>query len=126
MNSDALNQIDSPKGGSISKKSSAEEQTLETNDEVAAVAAAASAKSNEVETSEECADSEKANAALGNDSHLFIEDAIKELLKARRILRCSYVYGYYLDTFGHQKFIFEFIQTEFEECTENLSQIIAR
>jgi hypothetical protein len=58
--------------------------------------------------------------------HLFIEDAIRELLKARRILRCSYVYGYYLDTFGHQKFIFEFIQTEFEECTENLSQIIAR
>jgi hypothetical protein len=58
--------------------------------------------------------------------HLFIEDAIKELLKARRILRCSYVCGYYLDTFGHQKFIFEFIQTEFEECTENLSQIIAR
>jgi len=60
------------------------------------------------------------------NEHLFIEDAIKELLKARRILRCSYVYGYYLDTFGHQKFIFEFIQTEFEECTENLSQIIAR
>jgi hypothetical protein len=26
----------------------------------------------------------------------------------------------------HKKFIFEFIQTEFEECTENLSQIIAR
>lgn len=60
------------------------------------------------------------------DSHLFIEEAIRELLKARRILRCSYVYGYYLDTFGHKKFIFEFVQTEFEECTENLSQIIAR
>ncbi len=61
-----------------------------------------------------------------NDSHLFIEEAIKELLKARRILRCSYVYGYFLDTFGHRKFIFEYIQTEYEECTENLSQIIAR
>ena len=61
-----------------------------------------------------------------NDSHVFIEKAIKELLKARRILRWSYVYGYYLDTFGHKKFIFEFIQTEFEESTENLSQIIAR
>jgi hypothetical protein len=61
-----------------------------------------------------------------NQSHLFIEEAIKELLKARKILRCSYVYGYYLETFGHKKFIFEFIQTEFEESTENLSQIIAR
>ena len=61
-----------------------------------------------------------------NQSHLFIEEAIRELLKARKILRCSYVYGYYLETFGHKKFIFEFIQTEFEESTENLSQIIAR
>lgn len=60
--------------------------------------------------------------------HQFIEDAIRELLKARRILRCSYVYGYYLETtYGpHKKFIFEFVQTEFEECTENLSQCIAR
>jgi hypothetical protein len=66
------------------------------------------------------------NYSISQESHLFIEEAIKELLKARKILRCSYVYGYYLDTFGHRKFIFEFIQTEFEECTENLSQIIAR
>lgn len=59
-------------------------------------------------------------------SNLFIEEAIRELLKARSILRCSYVYGYYLDQYGHKKFIFEYIQTEFEESTENLSQIIAR
>ncbi|RNA41923.1 ankyrin repeat and IBR domain-containing 1-like, partial [Brachionus plicatilis] len=61
-----------------------------------------------------------------SESHLFIEEAIRELLRSRRILQCSYAYGYYLDSFGHKKFIFEFIQTEFEECTENLSQIIAR
>ena len=66
------------------------------------------------------------NNSISQESHLFIEEAIRELLKARKILRCSYVYGFYLDTFGHRKFIFEFIQTEFEECTENLSQIIAR
>lgn len=73
-------------------------------------------------------DSSQGSQALNTnaESHLFIEEAIKELLKARKILRCSYVYGYYLDTFGHKKFIFEFIQTEFEESTENLSQIIAR
>lgn len=60
------------------------------------------------------------------DWYQFIEDAIKELVKTRRILQCSYVYGYYLDHFGHRKFIFEYIQTEYEESTENLSQIIAR
>jgi len=32
----------------------------------------------------------------------------------------------YLDPYGHKKFIFEYIQTELEECTENLSQIVAR
>ncbi|CAF1191870.1 unnamed protein product [Adineta steineri] len=56
----------------------------------------------------------------------FIDDAVNELLRARRVLRCSYVYGYYLENSGHKKMIFEFIQTEFEECTETLSQIIAR
>ncbi len=62
-----------------------------------------------------------------NDDQLFIEDAIKELLKSRKILRASYVYGFYLDpSFSLKKFIFELIQTEFEECTEYLSQIIAR
>ena len=61
-----------------------------------------------------------------HDWYQFIEDAIKELVKTRRILQCSYVYGYYLDHFGHRKFIFEYIQTEYEESTENLSQIIAR
>lgn len=67
-----------------------------------------------------------ADEGLEKNQHLFIEEAIRELLKARKILRCSYVYGYYLDQFGHKKFIFEYIQTEFEESTENLSQIIAR
>ena len=76
-----------------------------------------------VSQSEESSSNNNKNSA---DAHVFIEDAIKELLKSRRILRCSYVYGYFLDTFGHKKFIFEYIQTEFEEFTENLSQIIAR
>ena len=33
---------------------------------------------------------------------------------------------FFLDQYGHKKFIFEYIQTELEECTENLSQIVAR
>ena len=62
-----------------------------------------------------------------NKDDLFIEDAIKELIKSRRILRSSYVFGYYLDAaMTHKKFTFEYIQTHFEVCTENLSQIIAR
>jgi hypothetical protein len=54
------------------------------------------------------------NKTRNSEPHFFIEEAIRELLRSRRILRCSYVYGYYLDTFGHKKFIFELIQTEFE------------
>lgn len=65
------------------------------------------------------------NADIVKKDDLFIEDAIKELLKSRRILRSSYVFGYYLDNIN-KRFAFEFIQTEFEECTEDLSQIIAR
>ncbi len=68
----------------------------------------------------------KINKSSSDEPHFFIEEAIRELLRSRRILGCSYVYGFYLDTFGHKKFIFELIQTEFEECTENLSQVIAR
>ncbi|XP_014667038.1 PREDICTED: uncharacterized protein LOC106808723 [Priapulus caudatus] len=56
----------------------------------------------------------------------FIEDAIQELLKARRVLRASYVYGYYLEDHGYNKTIFEFMQTELEEVMESLSQMIAR
>jgi hypothetical protein len=69
---------------------------------------------------ESAKDTEETSLVIGgkrtrsDEPHFFIEEAIKELLKSRRILRCSYVYGYYLDTFGHKKFIFELIQTEFE------------
>ena len=40
----------------------------------------------------------------------FIQDAITQLLKARHVLKCSYVYGYYLDETGYKKPIFEFMQ----------------
>ena len=49
-----------------------------------------------------------------------------QLLKSRRVLKCSYVYGYYLEETGYKKPIFEFMQTELEECTESLSEMIAR
>ncbi|BFZ21952.1 hypothetical protein BsWGS_24991 [Bradybaena similaris] len=56
----------------------------------------------------------------------FVEDAVQQLLKARRVLKCSYVYGFYLDGPGYKKIVFEFMQTELEECTEILSQMVNR
>ncbi len=43
----------------------------------------------------------------------FVEDAVIQLLKARRVLKCSYVYGYYLEDTGYKKPIFEFMQVTF-------------
>ncbi|XP_063237548.1 uncharacterized protein LOC134539440 [Bacillus rossius redtenbacheri] len=56
----------------------------------------------------------------------FVEDSIRELLKARRVLCGSYVYGYYLEDNGYNKTIFEFMQNELEEVTEKLSEMVAR
>ena len=40
----------------------------------------------------------------------FVQDAITQLLKARHVLKCSYVYGYFLEDTGYKKPIFEFMQ----------------
>ncbi|CAC5423953.1 ANKIB1 [Mytilus coruscus] len=64
--------------------------------------------------------------ATANAETKFVEDAVHQLLKARRVLKCSYVYGYYLDGPGYKKIVFEFMQTELEECTEILSQMVNR
>ena len=45
-----------------------------------------------------------------NTETKFVEDAVQQLLKARRVLKCSYVYGYYLQETGYKKPIFEFMQ----------------
>ncbi|XP_025093474.1 uncharacterized protein LOC112563582 isoform X2 [Pomacea canaliculata] len=64
--------------------------------------------------------------ATANAETQFVEDAVRQLLKARRVLKCSYIYGYYLDGPGYKKIVFEFMQTELEECTEILSQMVNR
>ncbi|CAB4001877.1 ankyrin repeat and IBR domain-containing 1-like [Paramuricea clavata] len=56
----------------------------------------------------------------------FVEDAIRKLLKARRVLRASYGYGFFLGRNEQKKIIFELMQTELEEATESLSQMVAR
>lgn len=40
----------------------------------------------------------------------FIEDAVHELLKTRRILKCSYPYGFFLEPKSTKKEIFELMQ----------------
>jgi len=40
----------------------------------------------------------------------FIEDGVRELLKARRVLCGSYVHGFYLEDNGYSRTIFEFMQ----------------
>ncbi|CAH3191983.1 unnamed protein product [Porites evermanni] len=65
-------------------------------------------------------------ASADNVDTSFIEDAVHELLNARRVLRASYPYGYYLTGNKDKKAIFESMQTEVEEATETLSQMVAR
>ncbi|KAI4467591.1 rbr family ring finger and ibr domain-containing [Holotrichia oblita] len=68
----------------------------------------------------------KSSEESGEKGTKFIEDGVRELLKARRVLCGSYVYGYYLEDDGYNKTIFEFMQNELEEVTEKLSEMIAR
>lgn len=42
----------------------------------------------------------------------FIEDAVHELLKTRRILKCSYPYGFFLEPKSTKKEIFELMQVK--------------
>ncbi|KAM9309498.1 ankyrin repeat and IBR domain-containing protein 1-like isoform 2-T2 [Pholidichthys leucotaenia] len=56
----------------------------------------------------------------------FIEDAVLELLKTRRILKCSYPYGFYLEPKSTKKEIYELMQTDLEMVTEDLAQKVNR
>lgn len=69
---------------------------------------------------------ETAATSAENADTSFIKDAVHELLNARRVLRASYPYGFYLAGNKDKKAIFESMQTEVEEATEALSQMVAR
>ncbi|XP_041932199.1 ankyrin repeat and IBR domain-containing protein 1 isoform X1 [Alosa sapidissima] len=56
----------------------------------------------------------------------FIEDGVQELLKTRRILKCSYPYGFFLEPKSTKKEIFELMQTDLEMVTEDLAQKVNR
>ncbi|XP_061677291.1 ankyrin repeat and IBR domain-containing protein 1-like isoform X1 [Syngnathoides biaculeatus] len=56
----------------------------------------------------------------------FIEDAVLELLKTRRILKCSYPFGFFLEPKSTKKEIYELMQTDLEMVTEDLAQKVNR
>ncbi|XP_067112017.1 ankyrin repeat and IBR domain-containing protein 1-like isoform X2 [Osmerus mordax] len=56
----------------------------------------------------------------------FIEDGVCELLKTRRVLKCSYPYGFFLQPRCTQKEIFELMQTDLEMVVEDLAQKVNR
>ncbi|KAM6899830.1 ankyrin repeat and IBR domain-containing protein 1-like isoform 2-T2 [Xenentodon cancila] len=56
----------------------------------------------------------------------FIEDGVTELLKTRRLLKCSYPYGFFLQQGSTQKEIFELMQTDLEMVVEDLAQKVNR
>ncbi|XP_068452462.1 ankyrin repeat and IBR domain-containing protein 1-like [Clinocottus analis] len=56
----------------------------------------------------------------------FIEDAVLELLKTRRILKCSYPYGFFLEPKSTKREIYELMQTDLEMVTEDLAQKVNR
>ena len=56
------------------------------------------------------------DAETANNETKFVEEAVLQLLKARRVLKCSYAYGYYLAETGYKKPIFEFMQVRPVRC----------
>ena len=55
----------------------------------------------------------------------FYEDGVWELAKLRAILCGSYVYGFYIED-DKTRIMFESLQTDLEEITERLAEVIAR
>ena len=62
----------------------------------------------------------------------FITEAVHELLKARRVLKFSYVYGFFLEDGGYKKTLFEMMQVRSdilcsslfrETCFEEFSDV---
>ncbi|XP_065834133.1 ankyrin repeat and IBR domain-containing protein 1-like isoform X2 [Oscarella lobularis] len=58
----------------------------------------------------------------------FFELAVGELLKVRRVLRCSYAHGFYLTASKSKakRAVFESMQNELEDATEQLAQMVNR
>jgi len=56
----------------------------------------------------------------------FLLDALKQVRACRRVLKWTYVYGYYLEDAGVEKNLFEHLQKNLEEKTDRLHEMIEK
>jgi ariadne-1 len=56
----------------------------------------------------------------------FLYDALKQVRACRRVLKWTYVYGYYLEEAGPEKNLFEYLQKNLEEKTDNLHELLEK
>mmetsp|Transcript_74615 Transcript_74615/g.207394 ORF Transcript_74615/g.207394 Transcript_74615/m.207394 type:complete len:559 (+) Transcript_74615:186-1862(+) len=56
----------------------------------------------------------------------FLYDALRQIRACRRVLKWSYVYGYYLDESGPEKNLFEYLQKNLEEKTDKLHEMLEK
>lgn len=56
----------------------------------------------------------------------FLYDALKQVRACRRVLKWTYVYGYYLEEAGPEKNLFEYLQRNLEEKTDNLHELLEK
>ncbi|XP_060867309.1 ankyrin repeat and IBR domain-containing protein 1-like [Metopolophium dirhodum] len=66
------------------------------------------------------------NISEDDERTKFVEDAVVEVQKAKRVLCASYVYGFYMLYSAYNRNILEFMQNEVEEVTEKLSGMVLR
>merc|ERR1719277_2633707 len=56
----------------------------------------------------------------------FLYDALRQVRGCRRVLKWTYVYGYYLDEVGPEKNLFEHLQKHLEEKTDCLHEMLEK
>merc|ERR1719476_190192 len=56
----------------------------------------------------------------------FLYDALRQVRACRRVLKWTYVYGYYLEETGPEKNLFEHLQKNLEEKTDHLHEMLEK
>merc|ERR1712107_560669 len=56
----------------------------------------------------------------------FLYDALRQVRACRRVLKWSYVYGYYLEETGPEKNLFEHLQKNLEEKIDRLHEMLEK
>merc|ERR1719261_1447868 len=56
----------------------------------------------------------------------FLYDALRQVRACRRVLKWTYVFGYYLEETSPEKNLFEYLQKNLEEKTDNLHELLEK